>query len=41
MSKAGGVGGRVSFINTFTQLDIEFSVPNNLDIDFFAWHFAQ
>lgn len=33
--------GRMSFVDTLTQLNAEFSVPNNLDIDFVAWHFVQ
>ena len=47
LSSAGGLlggGGRVSFTDTFAQLDVEFPVPNNLDIDCIAvgsaliWH---
>ena len=33
--------GSVSFTETFSLLDFEFSVPNNHDIDGVAGHFAQ
>ena len=41
LSKAGGPAGGLSFTDTSSWGDLEFHVPNNLDIDCVAGHYVQ